>query len=122
MKDLRMFNAEPMVGCGRLLERGLERVEDFTVATVANGVGVELESAAQRANRDILNARDRRRDEAGIPGASLYGSSNAAPREPSAPSTTILMDRIQMRESYSADWGPRRKYRASVESSLAIMM
>ena len=54
-------------------------------------------------------------------GLSLYGSSSAAPREPSAPSAYSFTLRIQSVLSYPATSGPRANHFAIVAESSEII-
>ena len=72
---------------GIALERRLVRVEHDAVAAVADGVRVHLEAGARaRARRRPGCAPGAETSRPLLFGSSLYGSSSAAPREPSAPS------------------------------------
>ncbi len=55
VKDLGVLDAEAVVGLRLLGQRGLELIERGAVGAVANGMHVELESATQRLERDLLH-------------------------------------------------------------------
>ena len=62
--DLRVLDAEAVVGDGHGLERLLVRVEHDAVAAVADGVRVHLEACLERALRDCFDVLGLRHEQA----------------------------------------------------------
>src|SRR5687768_2945333 len=64
--DLRMLDAEPVIGRRNCLQRRVERIQNDAIPAVSDGMHSDLESAAQRTDRYSLNVCRRRHDEPGI--------------------------------------------------------
>ena len=59
IEDLRVLDAEAVIGGGHQRERGRVGVEHEAIAAIADGVRGHLKPSAQRARRDVLDVRRR---------------------------------------------------------------
>src|SRR5579872_4551256 len=67
-KNLRMFDAQPVVVSRNGAQRGFVRIQDGSIAAIADGVHAGLESVRERARRNVRDVALRDAKETAVGG------------------------------------------------------